>query len=133
MPWSPPTKPDASIATPDEIVQEAVEYNGAAYRVQPSGRVMAQDSQIPYWAGFTKTLQQYDSAEQADVGLQGIAPPAEGPVGSRRPRATGSKDVADQPPHPVSKHNVLNRATHQETTGEEPAPIFTRDQAWSRS
>jgi hypothetical protein len=131
--WSPPTKPDPSIATPTQVVEEAVEYNGAAYRVQPSSRAAYNDSQIPYWAGFTKTTHQYGQDFDANVGLTGIAPPAEGPVGTRQPRSTGSKDDSPQGPVPAHKTNVLSKTTHAETTGEDPAPLFTQSQATGRA
>ena len=133
MPWTPPNSPPVGIATPDQLVAEAIEYNGAAYRVQTQAWVAQTDEQIPYWAGFTRVVHQYGQDTQADVGLQGVAPPPESPVGERRPRAGGSKDVSPQGPSPAHRRNVQNTNTHAETTGEDPAPLFTHGQVTGRS
>jgi hypothetical protein len=133
MPWTPPTKPPAGIATPDQLVAEAIEHNGAAYRTQKHAWVPQQDDQMPYWQGFTKTVHQYGQPMDVHVDVEGVAPPPDKPVGQRRPRVTGMKDVGPQGPAPAHRLNVPNTATHKETTGEDPAPLFTHGQITGRS
>lgn len=134
MTWSPPNSPPAGITPPDVLVERAIETNGAAYRTQKHAWVPQQDVQTPYYMGFTKTIHQYDGQTMdADVGLEGVAPPPDAPVGDRRPRATGMKDVSPQGPAPAHRTNVQNTATHAETTGEDPAPLFTHGQVTGRS
>jgi hypothetical protein len=129
MVWTPPTRPDPGIATASEVVAETLEQGGASYRTQKHAWVQQEDAQHPYYLGFTKTVRQLEPG--IPVGTVGAQPPLDkGPEGTRRPRS--SKDDR-MPGGKANKKNVQNRSTHKETTGEDPAPLFTHGQIQSRS
>lgn len=134
MVWTPPNTPAPGITSPSDVVAATLEQGGASYRLQKHAWVQQEDAQQPYYMGFTKAVHQYgQSTNDVHIDLEGVAPPPDsGPVGTRRPRSGGPKDI-NVPGGKANKTNVPNKRSHKETTGEDPAPLFTHGQIQSRS
>lgn len=128
--WTGPAP--AQPQNPEALVAAAQEMTGAAYRVQKHSWAPQLDQQIAYGNGFiaarTSPYFGQDTSAEAMVDM----PNAGSPLGTEHSRyvSAGSRerpvrdDAADMHNPVVHRDNVLNTATHAETTGENPAPIF---------
>lgn len=121
----------AKMATPEELIRQAEETGGAAYRTQKHAWIPQQDNQRPYWSGFSLARTQYGQVgDNIDVGIT-ERPVNQDPQGT--PRARPSKQTGGEGGPKSNRKNVLARTPHSETTGEDPAPLFTHGQIKSRS
>jgi hypothetical protein len=126
----------ASIRTPEEVVAEAAEMGGAAYRVQPHAWAPQQDGQLPYWAGFNKARHDFGQTGYSDSDTGIVDAPvtrdARGGTTHREMRPRAHRESGGEGGPKANRQNVLKRTPHAETTGEDPAPLFTHGQLQSR-